>query len=111
MITHTLEEIFIQSLASGPLLKSYPCNKQVRLISVQLKFSTPVTETVTITRVSAHGDEYNVNIATEDLDSNSSYIFHPCWEVILILGDSIKIECTNANLTGIVYGTVHIEGG
>ena len=111
MLTHTLQRHFSQDLTAGALLEDFIFHTQARIRAVHLSFTTPVTETVTITRVDSSGNPYNTSGSTKDLEDNEDYIFHPEWDLILIKGDRIRVECTNANTTGIVYGTIHIEGG
>lgn len=112
MIGRINEIIFSQSLASGALNNSYYFNEDGTVQVIYLKFSTSITETVTITRTSAAGgSNYDIVVATENLSGATSYIFHPCYNLVLKKGDNIKIQCTNANVTGTVYGTLHFEAG
>lgn len=104
------EQIFSQSLVSGALDKSYDYVEDGQIVSIYIKASTNITETITITRVSRHGSNYNIVVDTKTLNGESSYWFHPTG-LVLKKGDSIRIQCTNANLTGTTYGTVHFEGG
>jgi hypothetical protein len=93
------------------LSQSYEFIEQSRVKAVYIKASVNITETITITRVSRNGSSYNVLLDTKTLNSESNYIFHPEWDLRLLKGDSILVQCTNANTTGTVYGTIHIEGG
>lgn len=108
---HTIERTFTQALSSGALFQEYEFLEQSRIIAVYMNFSVSITETVVITRVPIAGAEYSVRLNRKVLDDTTDYIFHPEWDVILIKGDIIRIECTNANSTGTIYGILHIEGG
>jgi len=105
------EEITSQALASGPLDVSYIFNEQVNIVAIYIKASTTIIETVTITRISRNGTNYNVPLEIRTLNGNSSLIYAPTWRCILKIGDSVRIQCTNANLTGTLYVTSHFEGG
>lgn len=111
MLNHTVQKHFTQNLAAGALSQDYRFHTQARIKAIHLSFSETVTETVTVTRVDSLGNEYNTAGSTKTLDDNDDYIFHPEWDLILVKGDTIRIECTNANEVGVVYGTIHIEGG
>ena len=111
MIGRIQEQIFSQSLVSAALNVSYDYVEDGTVQAIYLNFSTSITETITITKVSRHGANYNILLDTNTLNAESSYIFHPEWKVVLKKGDSIKVQCTNANTTGTVYGTIHFEGG
>lgn len=108
---HILERKFSQDLTVGSLSQEYEFIEQSRVVAVYLHFTEDITETVTVTRISRHSDEYNVMANRKVLDDVSDYIFHPEWHLMLTKGDKIRVECTNANELGTVYGIIHIEGG
>lgn len=111
MTNQTYEQIFEQSLASAALNQSVTYNGQVKLRAVYIRASTTITETITITLVSPNGSTYDIVVDTKTLNAEQNYIFHPTWELIILKGASLKIQCTNANTTGTLYVTVHAEGG
>jgi hypothetical protein len=95
-----------QDLANGALSYTTDYNRRFKLESVMIKFSTAVTEEVTITLDSAHGSNYDVVLAKQTLDAEQNFVFRPQGELNLQIGDEIKVECTQANLTGVAYVTV-----
>lgn len=111
MIGRIQERPFTQALTGGALTETVVYGENGTIKAIYINFSTNITETVTITRLSRLGTNYNILLDTKTLNSESSYIFHPDWDVVLIKGDSIKIQVTNANTTGTAYGLCHFEGG
>jgi hypothetical protein len=95
-----------QDLSSGALSYTASYGKRFKLDQVLINFSQAVTETVTITCVSAKGANYNAPIDTVVLDSQSSMVWRPQGEANFQSGDKIKVECTNSNGIGIAYATV-----
>ncbi len=53
MLTHTLERHFVQDLSQEPLLEDFTFHTQAKVKAVHIKFTEPVTEIVTISRVDA----------------------------------------------------------
>ena len=111
MNRHTLERIFSQSLVSAALNQSYDFAQETSIKAIYLKASTNITETITITLISPNGSNYDIILDTKTLNAEQNYVFHPLWDLNIIKGASIKIQCTNANITGTIYGTLHAEGG
>jgi hypothetical protein len=95
-----------QDLSAGALSYTSAIARKFKLEEITIKASVPITETITITRDSANGVEYDVVLAAYSLVSAQSYVFRPTGECNFQAGDEIKIQCTNANLTGIVYATI-----
>lgn len=95
-----------QDLSLGALSFTTSFGRKAKLEMVALHASVPITETITITLVSARGANYNVVLRTVDLDGESDFVFRPEGECNLQAGDEIKVQCTNANTTGVVYPTV-----
>jgi hypothetical protein len=96
-----------QDLSAGAL--TYTTSSQSRkfkLEEVIIKFSVAVTETVTITRDSVNGENYDHVVASRSLVGESSFIFRPTGECNFQSGDEVKVQCTNANLTGVAYVTI-----
>lgn len=111
MIGRIQERAFTQALASGALSETITYGENGNIRSIYIKSSANITETITITRLSRNGSAYDIILDTKTLTAESSYIFHPEWPVVLIKGDSIKIQCTNANTTGTLSCLCHFEGG
>ena len=65
-----------------------------------------ITETITITRDSVNGANYDVVLAVKALISQQDFVYRPSGEENFQDGDEIKIQCTNANTTGVVYVNV-----
>lgn len=102
-----LRHTFSQDLSSGALNITKEFVYDTELIQVMMKFNTPVTEQITITFVSRDGSSYDTPIDTELMIANDHYILSRVTQPIVIQqGDKIKIQCTNANGIGTVYGTI-----
>lgn len=101
-----------QNLASGELSYTATYGKRFKLDEVMINFGNGsggqvnVTETVTITYISSKGSNYNVVLDTVPLTTQSSMIWRPQGEANFQAGDSINVQCTNANTIGIAYLTI-----
>lgn len=111
MIGRIQESKFTQSLVAGALNQSYSYGEDGIINAVYIKSTVPITEAITITRVSLQGSQYDTVCDAKTMNAESNYIFHPVWALFLAKGDSIQIQCTNANVTGSVSGLLHFEGG
>ena len=92
-----------QNLAAGALSYTTNYNRRFKLESVMIRASVAITESVTVTLDSAHGAAYDVVLDAAYLSGEQDYVFRPQGELNLQVGDEIKVQCTNANTTGIVY--------
>ena len=92
-----------QDLSAAPLAYTTSIGRRFKLDSVSGKASVAITETVTITLDSNEGANYDVVLATISLVSKSSFVWRPEGELNLVAGDEIKVQCTNANVTGTIY--------
>lgn len=95
-----------QSLASGSFSYTTDYGRKVKIESVALHASVAITETVKVTLLSGKGANYNVVLANYDLVAEQDFVWRPDGEMNLQAEDALRITCTNANLTGIVYLTV-----
>ena len=95
-----------QDLSSGALSYTTSFGRRFKLESVYLKATAAITETITITLDSALGSAYDVVLQTYDMVAETDYIWRPQGEMNLQAGDEIKIQCTNANTTGVVKAVV-----
>lgn len=89
-----------QDLSAGPL--SYTTssnNRKFKLEEVGIHFSGATTETVTITRDSKHGANYDDILAKRSLVAETDFLFRPQGECNFQDGDEVKVECTNAGIT------------
>ena len=104
----------LQDLSSAVLNFTTTINRPFRLGQVIVNFNdgatppTPVavTETVTITLVSAKGAVYNSILAKIDLIAESNFSFRPQGDPDFQAGDEIKIECTDSGGVGIAHAIV-----
>ncbi len=89
-----------QDLSAGALSYTTTYQKGFKLNQIMIKFSVPVTETITITLDSKSGASYDTVLRSKGLVSESSFVYKPEGWPNFAKGDNIKIQCTNANLTG-----------
>jgi len=93
----------LQDLSEDPLEYTTSIGRRFKLESISIHFSVPVTETITITRDSAQGPNYDTILASLDLVGKKNYVFRPQGEENEFVGDEIKIEITNAGEAGIAF--------
>lgn len=92
-----------QDLSTGAMAYTTSIGRRFKLESISIHFSVAVTETITITRDSAQGANYDTVLVSRDVVAATDYVFRPQGEENEFVNDEIKIAITNANLTGIAY--------
>ena len=93
-----------QDLSAGALLYTTSIGRNFRLEKIYFKASVAITETITITLDYKQGANYDIVLRVKGLSSESSFIYVPeGFDAVFLSGDEIKIQCTNANLTGTIY--------
>jgi len=95
-----------QNLASAPLSYTTTFARSFKLEQVLVHANAPITETITITVDSKHGANYDAILQEVTLNSETDFVYRPQGEGNFQAGDEIKVECTNANLTGTIYVTI-----
>ena len=101
-----LDKTTSQDLSLGALSYTTDYGRRFKIEGIYFKSSVAITETITITLDSKNGANYDSVLRSKTLNAESSYVFIPGGENNFYAGDEIKIQCTNANLTGIVYVTI-----
>ena len=61
---------------------------------------------MSVVLVSNNGANYNDVLDTQTLGGETSYSFRPTGEANFPAGDSIQVQCTNANGIGVAYATI-----
>jgi hypothetical protein len=95
-----------QDLSIGSLSYTTSIGRKFKLSEVIIHASVAITETITITRDSVNGANYDHVLKSADLIGEQDFVFRPQGSCDNEAGDEVKIQCTNANLTGIVYCTI-----
>ena len=98
-----------QNLTSGALSYTTSIGRRFKLERIIVHASVAITETITITLDSGKGSNYDAVLRRKSLSSEQDYVFVPEGESLYYAGDEIKIQCTNANLTGTVYVTLKTQ--
>lgn len=99
-----LDKTFSQDLSSGALSYTTSYGRAFKLQQILFHASVGITETITITLDSAKGSDYDtiLKVITLSAGQNASYDANKDLQA----GDEIKIQCTNANTTGTIFGVV-----
>ena len=92
-----------QNLALGALSYTTSIGRQFKLEEILLRASVAISETITISRDSNNGSNYDTVLASRVMVSETDFVFRPQGECNFVSGDELKIQCTNANLTATVY--------
>ena len=98
-----------QNLASAALSYTTDLTTPFKLEEVILRASVAITETVTITRDSVNGANYDHVLASKVLSAEQNFVFRPSGECNFQAGDKLKVQCTNANVTGVVYMIIKLS--
>ena len=92
-----------QALGDAALSKTTAIARQFKLEEVTLHASQNISETITITRDSANGANYDTVLAKRTLVAEADFVFRPQGECNFMAGDELKVQCTNANGVGTTY--------
>ena len=92
-----------QDLSAAALDYTTSIGRNFGIEEVTVKASVNITETITVSRDSKSGANYDVILARDTLKTESSFVFRPSGNCNFIAGDEVRVQCTNANATGIVY--------
>jgi len=92
-----------QDLSAGALAFVTTIGRRFKLESVTIHFSEAVTETVTLTRDSAQGANYDTILVKRSLVAEEDFVYRPQGEENFWVGDELKVAITNANVTGTAY--------
>lgn len=96
-----------QDLSAAALSFTTSVARRFRVDEIIIKFSANVTETITITLDSKNGATYDGILDKKTLVGKQNYVLPADKKGIeLQSGDEIKVQCTNANTTGIAYVTI-----
>ena len=92
-----------QDLSSAALSYTTTIARQFKLEELCLHASQAISETITITRDSNSGANYDTVLAKRTLVAETDFLFRPQGECNFLKGDELKITCTKANSVGTVY--------
>jgi hypothetical protein len=95
-----------QDLSLGALSYTTVIGRRFTLERILFHASEAITETITITLDSGKGSDYDTVLRRKSLSSEQDFIYIPEGENDYYAGDEIKIQCTNANLTGIIRAII-----
>lgn len=87
-----------QNLALAPLSYTTTIDKSFKLEKVLFVASQAISETVTVSAISADGTI--AVLAQRTLVAKTDYVYMPAGEDNFLSGDQIKVQCTNANGIG-----------
>lgn len=100
---------YSQDLSSAALSSTTSQTRKFKLEEVTLKADQAISETVTITRVSANGTAYDHVLAKRVMVAERDFVFRPQGECNFYDGENLKVECTNANSVGTVSGEIKLS--
>jgi hypothetical protein len=100
------DKTFTQDLSGGALSYTTDYGRARKIEEISINFSVAVSETITITLDSKNGSSYDVVKDSVTLVAEQDYVFRPNGEFNLNAGDEVKVQCTNANLTGSAFGVI-----
>jgi len=99
-----LEKTATQILSTAALNAVTAFGKKWKCLEINIHFGAAVTETVTITRDSKNGSNYDTVIKTESLTTATDFSWD-C-EKYCAAGDEIRVQCTAATATTTAYLTI-----
>lgn len=99
-----------QDLAAAALEKSYTMTKDGVLDWVGFGFNVACSQTITITRDSIDGANYDFVIKSETLVAATSFFYQPARPIVLFTGDILKVEIDTGG-AAIAYMTAMLKEG
>lgn len=100
------DQVSTQNLGSAPLNFTATYGKRFKLDQVLIHATQAITETVTITYISAKGTSYSTVEQSVNLIAQTDVVWRPQGEANFQSGDQIQVQCTNANGVGTVTITI-----
>jgi len=101
-----------QDLSAAVLAYTTTIGRKFRVESISFKFSQAITETITITKDSKLGANYDTVLRNKSLIAETSFIYVPeRGDEMFNIGDELQIDCTDANGVGIVYVEIKLSEG
>ena len=97
---------FSQDLSLAALSFSTSYGRKFKLEGIYIHTTVPITETITITLDSGKGATYDTVERVKSLSGESNFVWVPEGQKNYQANDVIKIQCTQANGVGIIYGVV-----
>lgn len=97
---------FSQDLTAGALSFTTTIGRRFRLEQIIFRADAPITETIDITIDSGKGAAYDTLLRSKSLAAEQNFVFVPTGDNNFYAGDELTISCTNANLTGTLYGII-----
>lgn len=101
-----LDKTTSQDLSSASLNYTTSYGRKFRLDQIIIHFSVAVSESITITLDAKAGANYDTVLQSAVLVAEQNFVYRPQGKMDFQEGDEIKVQCTNANLTGICYVTI-----
>lgn len=95
-----------QDLSAGVLSYTSPAGRKFKLEEILIHFSVAVTETITVTKDSINGANYDTILDKGYLVSEQDYVFRPQGECNFWDGDKVKVESGGVSEVGICYLTI-----
>jgi hypothetical protein len=83
--------------------------RKFKVSSVHFHFDAAVTETIVITFDSKQGSDYDTVLKRTSLSGATDYVWRPEVDCDFQAGDKLKIQCTNANLTGNAFALIKLR--
>lgn len=73
---------------------------------VLIQVAVACTETMMISKVPVTGTEYSTVLYAANTSGHSSFFWQPDRPLIQAPGDQLKVNVSNGNATGLIYGTL-----
>ncbi len=107
------QNIFVKrgtaDLSSAALSLEFTADKPGFFLGAFMRASVQITETVTVVHISEEGStSYDTLIKTTSLTTDQNFKYIEVAPIPLVKGDKIKLTCTKANTTGIVFGRIYM---
>ena len=95
-----------QDLSAGALDLTTAIDFDTMLSYISIKFSTAVSETVTLSIDSGEGANYDIQLRGATFTNKTHIFYQPDAPLYLKKGTELRVQCTNGGGTGIVYAVI-----
>ena len=95
-----------QDLSSAALSYTTSIGRNFKLEEVLIHFSQNVNETITVTKDSKSGANYDVVKRKRTMLDSKDFVYRPQGEENYRAGDEVKVECTNTYGIAVAYAEI-----
>jgi len=99
----------LQILSSGAMDYTFDPKQNCQVLEIYAHATGNISETITLTYISRDSSSYNTKLQATNLSTEADFAFRPTGHLVLMDGDKLRFQCTNATATATLYLTIIAE--